>query len=221
MLKNWIKSILLFIRTWFRLMNKDVNGKTYSLRERLSFYLLGILSSLVICVLIPNGFSESFIDYIKDVFSIFVGFFITVLVFAYDKLLLIKMPSKEEIDKMDADKRPNSQYELWVKRQNNYTIKFFYGLGFNIFSSGVVLSLLMLNVIFPKFFNINLDDFILIKSFHELTLTSIFYALYAMIIFMIRWIVIYLIGSVFVYTIYSVTSLIQVLKKKNKHTLCK
>lgn len=217
MLTNWIKSIQSFINHWFRLQNHDINGISYSCVQRIMFYLIGILFTFVICYYTPKGFDDEFIDYIKDVFAIFVGFFITALVFAYDKLPIIKIPSQVEIDKMEANKRPNSKYLLWIKRQNNYTIKFLYSLGFNILSSCFVLFLLTLNVLFPTFFNINMEEYTFVSSFSDIEINSIFTCLYVMLIFFFRWIVIYLIFNVFVYTMYSVTSIIQVLNKKNKH----
>jgi len=216
---NWIKSIQSFINHWFRLQNHDVNGIPYSCIQRIIFYLIGILLTSVICYFIPKGFDDNFINYTKDVFAIFVGFFITALVFAYDKLPIMKIPSQEEIDKMNAAERPNSKYLLWIKRQNNYTIKFLYSLGFNILSSCFVLFLLTLNVLFPTFFNINTEEYKFISSFSDIEINSIFICLYVILIFLFRWIVIYLIFNVFVYTMYSVTSFIQVLNKKNKHSI--
>ena len=85
MLKEWIDSIIkYFIKAW-NAISIDINGEKFSRRNRVIYHVLFLLLTIILVTSIPKGFSPIFCDYIKDIFAIFVGFFVTVLTFVFDK----------------------------------------------------------------------------------------------------------------------------------------
>ena len=71
----------------------DVNNKKYSKQSILAYHIFFLFISSLCVIFLPKGVNESFIDYIKDIFAIFVGFFVTALTLIYDKLNISKIPS--------------------------------------------------------------------------------------------------------------------------------
>ena len=94
MLKEWIDIIQLFFAKSRDVLKNDVNGKT--IKHIWASYVLFVVITLLLVWGIPKGFSDGFINYATSILSIFVGFFITVLVFVEDKLKPTKLPTKEE-----------------------------------------------------------------------------------------------------------------------------
>ena len=86
MLKEWIKTTWHFLVSAIRVMARDVNGQPFSLASCCVYHVFFVGLTFVIVLCIPNGISHEFIDYIKDIFAIFVGFFVTALAFVFDKL---------------------------------------------------------------------------------------------------------------------------------------
>ena len=94
MLKEWIDIIQLFFFFCCNVLKKDINGE--DIKNIWISYAIFIIITLLFVWGIPNGFSNGFLDYATSILSIFVGFFITVLVFVEDKLKPTKLPSQEE-----------------------------------------------------------------------------------------------------------------------------
>ena len=216
MLKEWIDSIIkYFIKAW-NAISIDINGEKFSRRNRVIYHVLFLLLTIILVTSIPKGFSPIFCDYIKDIFAIFVGFFVTVLTFVFDKLDVTKIPTEEEMDLLPVEKRWDSRKLLLLKREHNYTIRFFYSIGLVIINATIVLCLLIPYALWDNFLGQDLQQYVFIKSWDALSFESLLLFAYNSICIIYRMIIIYLIITVFYFTLYTTSSLLQVLKSKKK-----
>lgn len=197
-------------------MATDINGRPFSKVNRCVYHAFFVLLALSIVFCLPDGISHDFIDYIKDIFAIFVGFFVTVLAFVYDKLDITKIPTQEEMDELPADERWDSKKVLLVKREHNYTIRFFYTVGMIILSSTLAICLLIPNIFWPSFLNQKMGEFYFLGSIGEVSLESIGLFFHLSLCCIYRFLIIFLTIKVLYYTFYSVSSLLQVLISKKK-----
>lgn len=216
MLIEWIKSIILYFEKSNTVMKKDVNGKSFTKLNILFYRMLFIGITTILVAGLPKGISSSFIDYIKDILAIFVGFFVTVLTFVFDKLDIEKIPTEEEMNQLPVEKRWSSEKILKTKREHNYTIRFFYSVGLIIIFSTFALVLLIPNIFWENFFNEDIRDYELVKSWEMLTCATLGNALHLFFCIIYRFIVLFLIVKIFYYTLYTVSSLLQVLISKKK-----
>lgn len=216
MLTEWIKAMLIFVRNGYHAMTMDVNNKKFSKTSILRYHAFFLIISFVCVIFLPKGISGDFIDYIKDIFAIFIGFFITAFTLIYDKLNIIKVPTEEEQNDMPANERPSSRDILRMKQERNYAIRFFYSIGFNILFALLALFLLILNIFWNEFFSMDIFECRLIDKIKDLTIDSILLGGHIVLLFIYRLTVILLIIKVFFYTVYMITSLLQVLISKKK-----
>ena len=103
-----------------------------------------------------------------------------------------------------------------MKQEHNYAIRFFYSIGFNILFATLALFLLILNIFWNEFFSIDISEYQLIEKFKNLTIDSVFLGGHIVFLIIYRFFVILLIVKVFFYTVYMITSLLQVLISKKK-----
>ena len=216
MLKEWLKAMMIFLKNGHHVIIRDVNNRKFSMWSIFGFYCLFIVLSLIVAFSLPQGISDNFIDYIKDIFAIFIGFFVTALTMIYDKLDVTKVPSHEEIDRMPADKRPSAKDILRIKQEHNYVVRFFYSIGFNILFATLTLILLIPFIFWKDFYALDIFDSCIIKQLSSLSVETILLGGHVALIFLHRLFVIYLIVNVFFYTAYMITSLLQVLISKKK-----
>lgn len=216
MLAEWIKAMQIFVRNGYHAMTMDVNNKKFSKISILGYHAFFLIISFVCVIFLPKGISGDFIDYIKDIFAIFIGFFVTALTLIYDKLNIAKIPTQKVIDRMSADKRPSSEDLVRMKQERNYAIRFFYSIGFNILFASSALFLLILNIFWNEFFSMDIFEYRLIDKIKDLTIDSILLGGHIVFLFIYRLLVILLIVKVFFYTVYMITSLLQVLISKKK-----
>ena len=216
MLAEWIKAMQIFVRNGYHAMTMDVNNKKFSKISILGYHAFFLIISFVCVIFLPKGISGDFIDYIKDIFAIFIGFFVTALTLIYDKLNIAKIPTQKVIDRMSADKRPSSEDFVRMKPERNYAIRFFYSIGFNILFASSALFLLILNIFWNEFFSMDIFEYRLIDKIKDLTIDSILLGGHIVFLFIYRLLVILLIVKVFFYTVYMITSLLQVLISKKK-----
>ena len=134
----------------------------------------------------------------------------------FDKLNVSKIPSQNVIDRMPADERPNSKDILRMKQEHNYTIRFFYSIGFNILYATLTLLLLIPNIFWNEFFSIDIFEYQIIGNFADLNKDSILLGCHVAFLFIYRFLIIFLIANVFFYTVYMIASLLQVLISKKK-----
>lgn len=194
----------------------DVNNKKYSKQSIMAYHIFFLFISFLCVIFLPKGVNESFIDYIKDIFAIFVGFFVTALTLIYDKLNISKIPSQEAIDRMPAKNRPTSEDILRMKQEHNYVIRFFYSIGFNILFATLTLLLLIPIIFWKEFFTLDISKYQFINYLSDINKESILLGGHIVFIFIYRLIIIFLIVKVFFYTVYMITSLLQVLISKKK-----
>lgn len=216
MLIEWIKSVILYFEKSNAIMKKDVNGHDFSRTSICVYRLLFVCITTLLVVGLPQGISDSFIDYIKDILAIFVGFFVTVLTFVFDKLDVEKIPSEEEMNSLPVDQRWSSNRIMKTKREHNYTIRFFYSIGLIIIFSTFALALLIPNIFWGTFFNVDIRKYEFIKTWEMLNCSTISIALHLLFCIVYRFVVLFLIVKVFYYTLYTVSSLLQVLISKKK-----
>ena len=216
MLKEWIKSLYLYINKSKEVRAKDVNGHPYSKKSRVRSKFIFICCCIFISFCIPNGVIKDFTDYIKDIFAIFVGFFVTVLTFVFDKLDMERIPSPEEMDKLPVDKRWSSSKILRVKQEHNYTIRFVYTIGLIIIYAIFVLILLIPPIFWEEFFDLDLHKYKVICYFKYIHWENIEIGLHYWFCLIYRILITCFTIKVFYYTLYSTSSLLQVLISKKK-----
>ncbi len=216
MLIEWIKTTWHFLARASEVMAMDVNGKPFTIKSRCVYHSSFVLLALAVILRLPNGISPDFIDYIKDIFAIFVGFFVTVLAFVYDKLDVTNIPTQKEMDELPANQRWDSKMVLRVKREHNYTIRFFYTVGMVILSSTLTICLLIPNIFWPSFFNQNTGDFYLVDSINDVSWESLTLFLHLSLCYIYRFSIVFLTIKVLYFTFYSVSSLLQVLISKKR-----
>lgn len=216
MLKEWIRSLCGYYTKANKIIRRNINGEKFSTTNLFIYYLSFVCLAVLIVIGLPSGIPDAFIDYIKDIMAIFVGFFVTVLTFVFDKLDVVTIPTQEEMDKLPVSDRWSSEKILKVKQEHNYTIRFFYTVGLIIVFSILVLCLLIPNIYWPDFFNIDLHQYELVSGINEINKDVIIITTHCVFCFVFRFAVIYFTLKVFYFTLYSVSSLLQVLISKKR-----
>ena len=214
MLREWIDIIQLFFAKSRDVLKKDINGKT--IKHIWVSYVLFVVIALLLVWGIPRGFSDGFLNYATSILSIFIGFFITVLVFADDKLKPTKLPTKEEENAKPANERLNQEQKINILQENNYTVRFFYALGLNILFSTIVLFMLLPNILWFDAFSLNLSEYTIVDDISQLSLNNILIGLYFWGMIIYRIIILYLMLKIFFYTTYATSSLVSVIILKRK-----
>lgn len=216
MLKEWMRTLKRYFEKSNNVLAKDINGKPFSKASRLFYKLLFWVLACVIVYYLPKGLSDGFIDYIKDIFAIFVGFFVTVLCFVFDKLDTEHIFFHEEEDKTKAEERLDSKTKVKIKQEHNYTVRFFYTIGLIILFSTTVILLLIPNIFWGGWFDVDISDYMFIDSWSSITWSTIGTFVHLAFCVLYRIIVVLLTMKVFYFTAYSVSSLLQVLINKKK-----
>ena len=216
MLKEWYNAIKIFIIQGYATIGKDVNNQPFPRQSKFGFHIFFLSISILCAIILPRGIPEEFIDYIKDIFSIFIGFFVTALVFIYDKLNIEKIPSQEEIDNMSVDKRPSSNDRIRMIQEYNYAIRFLYSIGFNILYATLTLLLLIPVIFWNGFFSMDISEYKFVHHLADLDSNTVLLGAHIAFLFTYRLIVIYMTLKVFFFTVYMITSLLQVLISKKK-----
>lgn len=134
----------------------------------------------------------------------------------YDKLNISKIPSQKDKDNMPVEDRPTSKDILRMKQEHNYVIRFFYSIGFNILYATLTLLLLIPIIFWKKFFSLNISEYQIVGNLEYLNKESILLGCHIVLLFIYRLLLILLIVKVFFYTVYMITSLLQVLISKKK-----
>ena len=216
MLKEWIKSLSLYIDKSREVRSRDINGKSYSKSSRSWSNYTFVCICILICYLVPAGVIADFTDYIKDIFAIFVGFFVTVLTFVFDKLDMERIPSQKEMDNLPVEKRWSSTRVVRVKQEHNYTIRFFYTIGLIIIYAIFVLILLIPPIFWRGLFDMDLHNYNAILNLNDIQWDNIWIGAHYWFCLLYRVLIACFTIKVFYYTLYSTSSLLQVLISKKK-----
>ena len=216
MFKEWIKTLSHYFKKANSVLGKNINGVPFPRWSRMTFLLsFWVLSGIVVWAL-PKGFSAEFIDYIKDIFAIFVGFFVTVLCFVFDKLDTERILSADEEDDVPAEERGDSLKNMKIKQEHNYTVRFFYTIGLVILFSATVILLLIPNIFWAGWLNLDTEGYEFIKSWSAINWSNISLFMHLSVCIIYRLVVVLQTIKVFYYTAYCVSSLLQVLINKKK-----
>lgn len=216
MLKEWMITLRRYFQRANSVLAKDINGKSFPKGNLIVYKLAFWGIACVIVAFLPQGLSDSFIDYIKDIFAIFVGFFVTVLCFVFDKLDTERILTPAEEDNVPAEQRRDSRKNVKIKQEHNYTVRFFYTIGLIILLSTLVILLLIPNIFWKGWFNLDVRDYEFVESISGLSWSNIKLFSHLMLCVLYRIVVIVLTIKVFFFTTYSVSSLLQVLINKKK-----
>lgn len=216
MLKEWILTLNRYFKRANEVLVKDINGNPFSKWSRLTYKLSFWVISCVVVAFLPQGLNEQFIDYIKDIFAIFVGFFVTVLCFVFDKLDTENILTPEQQDALPAEERSNSIKNVKIRQEHNYTVRFFYTIGLIILFSAIVILLLIPNIFWCELFNLDVREYEFVKSIETLSWDNVRLFFHLALCVLYRIVVMALTMKVFYYTTFSVSSLLQVLINKKK-----
>lgn len=216
MLKEWMITLRRYFQRANSVLAKDINGKSFPKGNLIVYKLAFWGIACVIVAFLPQGLSDVFIDYIKDIFAIFVGFFVTVLCFVFDKLDTERILTPAEEDNVPAEQRRDSRKNVKIKQEHNYTVRFFYTIGLIILLSTLVILLLIPNIFWKGWFNLDVRDYEFVESISGLSWSNIKLFSHLMLCVLYRIVVIVLTIKVFYFTTYSVSSLLQVLINKKK-----
>lgn len=203
MLREWIKAIWIFYKKGNKVFHVDVNGDDYSKRSIYTFYAFFFIIASILFFSFPKGFCDELIEYAGTIYSIFVGFFITILVFASDKLIIKTI------------KNPNAIDELRQKQLYHYKKRFFYAIGLNVFYSLLTLILLMISFSDTPLLDANIFEYYFLH-YSLWTYSALMLFLKLSVLCLYRFAILYMTLNVFAFSIYSISSLLQVVITHNK-----
>lgn len=181
---------------------KDINGQEAKgfFRKYARRILCFVVTSGVL-ILLPTGFGYDFIELTATILSIFVGLFITALIFAFDKFYVPK-------------KMHETQAQVKVKETQsyNYYKQFTYLIGFNIVTSVFVLILLLINVIFLDSLALNVREYHF--QFDLIDSVAIMNFLMVAGVLLFRFVIIYNVATIFHITVFMVSSMVEFMVSK-------
>jgi hypothetical protein len=134
----------------------------------------------------------------------------------FDKLDTERILTPAEEDNVPAEQRGDSRKNVKIKQEHNYTVRFFYTIGLIILLSTLVILLLIPNIFWKGWFNLDVRDYEFVESISGLSWSNIKLCSHLMLCVLYRIVVIVLTIKVFYFTTYSVSSLLQVLINKKK-----
>lgn len=185
-----------------RLKRTDINNKVDDTFYAKYFKMIIFLIICGISIIILNkGYNKEFLGYISSILSILVGLFITALIFSFDKFY---DPIEEE--------NPNSRTKLWDKQDYNYSKKFSYITAYTIVLSIFTLVMLVPNILFESFINLDLNSLTLQTK--EISANSIKLFLTAFLIIIQRFIIAYWLLEILYNTLFIVSSMVQYMTTK-------
>lgn len=199
---NLIKYTKLLKKKAIEYEQKDINGKTsVGFRERYARKLISSIVALILIVLLKTGFSDTFISYVSTILSIFIGLFITALIFSFDKFYV-----KKDLTKA------NAQEKLMDVQSFNFSKQFSYVTGYNIILSIFTLVLLSINTLFPEISSINIFQYEL--NFSEIKTEYICNFIQISFIYVQRFLVLYWLSSIIYLTIFIISSMVNYMSLK-------
>ena len=191
---------------------KDINGSIKSCFSKNFRIILGVIISTSLLVLVPSGYDDSFLQLVTTIVSIFIGLFLTALVFALDKfykpnqckigdynleILHEDQLSKYELS-LDEIKHLNAQEKYFQKQSYRYLKQFVVLIGKCVVVSIWTLALVCLYVIFVDYFRIDIYEYICMKNWY----------IRIPIIVIVRFLISYYIVEIFYHTIRIISSMV-------------
>ncbi len=163
---------------------------------------IAILLSFFFVISAPSGISHNTIDTLLSSLSIMTGFFLALVVFIYDKYMMLNHDAQTDNEKIDECKN------------QNYLLQFNALTSYAIFISLIVTSILIGILLFGS--EINLSNYTFVSSWLEIDFKL---TIKLSIVVIIRVLLIYFLLDFFILSLYSVCSLFQFLNinmKKEK-----
>lgn len=204
----------------------DINNKRKTFVQRNGRYLFAYpITFFVLCTLL-EGFSNDFLQLGASILSIFIGLFLTALVFALDKFYIstnnnlgdYKLDVNENemnrnieisIDKIEFQ---NAQDKLWQKQSLYYVQKFNVLVGKSVIVGIWALALICINVMYSSFFSVNLANYTTVP----ITLQSFLIFLKLSSVVVVRFLICYFIIEVFYNTIGIISSMVNFMSVRIK-----
>ena len=174
----------------------DINDNRKNFLGRNLRRIFSTGAAIVVILTLRNGFEKEFLELVATILSIFIGLFITALIFAIDKYGNISINTKDN---------PDSRTKIFVTQSQNYIRLFNVLIGKNILLCVVTLALLGVNILYPEPFKTNPFNYKFANPASTYNIT-LFVALSALIIQ--RGGIIYLLVSIFYDTIRIVSTLV-------------
>lgn len=199
------KNLILLKKEASRFERTDINNKVDE--SFLAKYLVKILFSgisIILVLLLKDGFSESFISFVSSVLSILVGLFITALIFSFDKFY---EPSGKE--------NPDSRIKLWDTQAYNYAKKFAFITSYTIVLSIFTLVLLVVNTLFQKETQMNVFELTFCSDcMRKMTVLPLKNFAKALFVVVQRFLVLYWLLKIMYNTLFIVSSMVQYMTAK-------
>ena len=194
--------------------------------ERYNKRIIALIISIVLLFFLRNGYTLDFLQLTSTILSIFIGLFITAIIFALDKFYHSERSRKydykinlSENDKaknfdvcIDEVRNTNSKDTLWYKRSYYYVQQFILITGKNIVISVFALAAICINTLFINDLSIDLFDY----EFVKITLSSIINCIFLILVVFLRISISFLIVEIFYNTISIVSSMVNFMFAKLK-----
>lgn len=204
----------------------DVNNRKKTFVQRNGRYLFAYPTTCFVLCTLSEGFSNDFLQLGASILSIFIGLFLTALVFALDKFYI---PTNNNLGdyKLDVDENgmnrnievsidkiefQNAQDKLWQKQSLYYVQKFNILVGKNVIIGIWALALICINVMYSSFFSINLANYTTVP----ITLQSFLIFLKLLSVVVVRFLICYFMIEVFYNTIGIISSMVNFMSVRIK-----
>lgn len=172
---------------------RDINGNKTKNRWYYKTLFFCIIAGVVTFYLSKYGFDERIVEYATTVLSIFVGIFMTLLVFAVDEI-----PDKKSHQTEDSD---NGKKRLKTIQKYNFYKPFVCILGYTVLLSVICIICIFLQLLINDM-SFNPFDYSFTK---QITKEAFFLFCKGLFISLLRFLCVYLIIDIFYYTLYAVS----------------
>ena len=204
----------------------DINNRKKTFVQRNGRYLFAYPITFFMLCTLSEGFSNEFLQLGASILSIFIGLFLTALVFALDKFYI---PTNNNLGdyKLDVDENgmnrnievsidkiefQNAQDKLWQKQSLYYVQKFNVLVGKSVIIGIWALALICINVMYSSFFSINLANY----TTAPITLQSFLIFLKLLSVVVVRFLICYFMIEVFYNTIGIISSMVNFMSVRIK-----
>lgn len=204
----------------------DINNKRKSFVYRNGRYLLALPLSIIILLTLPAGYNNEFLQLGASVIAIFIGLFLTALVFALDKFYIPRKKKGKDY-KLDLTENgqsrnvevsideilfENAQEKNWHKQSLYYVQKFNVLVGKSVLVGIWALALISINVLYFEFFRVDIADY----TFVPITIPSILTFGKILFIIIVRFLICYYMIEVFYNTIRIISSMVNFMSVRIK-----
>lgn len=206
MLKNLTRYIKNIKNRAIKYESLDANGDNINRKQIVLKRVVIWTLALILLSSGLTGISDRLINFTGCILSIFIGLFITALLFAFDKIGI-------KHEKEDQKISPKAVNILKDTQEYNFAKQFIYILGYNVILCTFVLILILFCVCFDSLMSFNLLDY----EFTYISITSIWIFIQGIIVICIRFFIFYYLIHIFYYTLYAISSLINMMTiKRNR-----